>query len=123
MARKQVRRVSDERWALALDRVDKGDLREFVRALLVIAPVPEWVREDYESPNLSVQDQLLLNIVADYRKQTGRVKNRDFAIRRLMKKYGVSEDKLLSRVKSVLDCKGRIYKRLQPHLTKRRATP
>ena len=33
-------------WVTALNSADSNNLRELVRALLVVAPVPDWVREE-----------------------------------------------------------------------------
>ncbi len=67
------RKVGNERWALALIAADDGNLGELVRALLVVATVPEWVRkdlagEDYDELPLSGDDVKLLRWREAYRK-------------------------------------------------------
>jgi hypothetical protein len=87
------RKVSHERWAVALRLADYGDRRELVRALLVVATVPKWVRkdlagEDYDEPPLSDDDRKLLKAYYAYRREPRRPgeKKEDFLARMVAKK-------------------------------------
>lgn len=114
---KKRRKVSDERWATALSAADDGNLRELVRALLVVAVVPDWVRkdlagEDYDEPPLSGRDRKLLTALRAYHAMPHRPgEKQPERIRRFMAQHpvGVSEAGL----RAALDGRGRPAGRLR----------
>ena len=105
MTRKQ---ISDERWAAALARADEGDLSELVKALFVVAPVPDWVREDYNrSPlaELSDEDRRLLWAFKDYYDDRQLDEKKVERIKRIAKIYRVTDEAL----ENLVNRKGRAY--------------
>jgi hypothetical protein len=105
--------VSDHRWVVALDAAEQGNFRELVRALLLVAAIPEWVRRDLRKSKLVPDERpltsnhkRLLQARSEYRKlgrkPPGQV---DAEIEQLATKHNVSSKMLWLLVSG----KGEIY--------------
>ena len=115
MANRRLPKISDERWVNALEQAEDGNLRELVRALLAIAPVPDWVRDDYESlppQRLDHKDRILLLAWETYRWDRRPNEKQAARIERIATQFEVKRISL----ENLVIGKGRAVKRLRPHL-------